>query len=156
MMKGFEQAYAFDIHMRRDIDEKFPAEAIAVHASDIEEGVVYESDGVKVTAFNADHRPIQPALGYRIDYKGGSVAISGDTRKSDNLVKFSKGVDVLIHEVYGANPERRGGTPRAPELSWRTTRLPRRPARSLLRASRGWRFTLTSCRPQCPLPECRK
>ena len=54
---------------------------------------------VKVTAFFVDHGPVKPALGYRIDYAGHSVAISGDTRPSDNLVRYSKGVDVLIHET---------------------------------------------------------
>ena len=41
------------------------------------EGVVYEKNGVKVTAFEVDHGDaIKPAVGYRIDYKGHSVVIS--------------------------------------------------------------------------------
>ena len=61
--------------------------------------VVYEHDGLKVTAFAVDHRPITPAVGYRIDYKGRSAVISGDTVKSANLAQFAKGVDVLLHEA---------------------------------------------------------
>ncbi|MCR4374080.1 MAG: MBL fold metallo-hydrolase [Acidobacteria bacterium] len=68
-------------------------------ATDIREGVVYESNGVKVTAFLVDHGPVKPAFGYRVDFRGHSVAISGDTRPSENLVKFASGVDLLIHEV---------------------------------------------------------
>ncbi|HKX27314.1 MAG TPA: MBL fold metallo-hydrolase [Blastocatellia bacterium] len=99
MMQKFQEALAFDIHMRRDVDEKFPAEGVRVLAKDIREGTVYESNGVKVTAFLVDHRPVKPAFGYRIDFNGRSVAISGDTLPSPNLVKFSAGVDLLIHEV---------------------------------------------------------
>jgi ribonuclease Z len=99
MFRHLQEAFAFDIHMRRDVDEKFPPDGIRVVATDIREGVVYESKGVKVTAFLVDHRPVTPAFGYRVDYKGHAVAISGDTRPSDNLVKFASGVDLLIHEV---------------------------------------------------------
>ena len=99
MMKHLQEAFAFDIHIRRDVDEKFPAEGIKVLATDIHEGVIYEANGAKVTAFLVDHGPVKPAYGYRVDYRGRSVVLSGDTRPSDNLVKFSQRVDVLIHEV---------------------------------------------------------
>jgi ribonuclease Z len=61
---------------------------------------------VKVTAFLVDHGPVKPAFGYRVDYAGHSVALSGDTRFSENLIKFSQGVDVLIHENIDAEAER--------------------------------------------------
>jgi ribonuclease Z len=99
MFRHLQDAFAFDIHIRRDVDEKFPAEGIRVLATDIREGAVYESNGVKVTAFLVDHSPVTPAFGYRIDYRGRSVAISGDTKPSDNLVKFTSGVDLLVHDV---------------------------------------------------------
>jgi ribonuclease Z len=99
MMAHLERAFAFDIHVRRDVDERFPAEGIRAIAHDIREGVVYESNGVKVTAFLVDHRPVTPAFGYRLDYGGRSVVISGDTRPSENLVKFAEGADVVIHEI---------------------------------------------------------
>jgi len=99
MFRHLQEAFAFDIHIRRDVDEKVPADGIRVVVTDIREGTVYESGGVKVTAFLVDHGPVTPAFGYRIDYRGHSVAISGDTKPSDNLVKFAAGVDLLIHEV---------------------------------------------------------
>jgi ribonuclease Z len=105
MFKHLQEAFAFDIHLRRDVDEKFPAEGIKVVATDIREGVVYDSNGVKVTAFLVDHGPVVPAFGYRIDYRGHSVVLSGDTKPSDNLVKFAAGVDLLIHEVAGSKQD---------------------------------------------------
>jgi ribonuclease Z len=105
MMGSLEKAYQVDIRFRI-VDEKLNPEGVAVLAEDITEGVVYEKNGVKVTAFDVDHGPVvKPALGYRIDYRGQSVVISGDTRFSENLIRFSKGVDVLIHEVGAAKEE---------------------------------------------------
>lgn len=99
MMARLQDAFAFDIHVRRDVDERFSPQGVKVVASDIKEGVVYESNGVKVTSFLVDHAPIEPAFGFRVDYRGRSVAFSGDTKPSENLVKAAHGVDVLIHEV---------------------------------------------------------
>jgi ribonuclease Z len=103
MLNHLEEGYAFDVHVRRDVDEKLDAQGAVLTGKDIDEGVVYESSGVKVTAFLVDHGLVKPALGYRIDYQGHSVVLSGDTRPSDNLVKFARGTDVLVHEVFDAD-----------------------------------------------------
>lgn len=60
---------------------------------------VLEQDGLTVTAFTVSHPPIEPAVGYRVDYRGRSLVISGDTVKSDNLLHFARGVDLLVHEA---------------------------------------------------------
>ena len=99
MVGHLQKAFAFDIRIRRDVDEKFPADGIKANVTDIHEGVVYSASEVKVTAFLVDHSPVDPAFGYRIDYRGHSAVLSGDTKPSDNLVKFSQGADLLIHEV---------------------------------------------------------
>ena len=72
-------------------------------ANDIQRGVVYERGGIKVTAFEVDHS-IAPAFGYRIDFNGRSVVISGDTRYSEALIQNARGVDVLVHEVVFGPP----------------------------------------------------
>jgi len=112
MMDALQKAFAFDIHIRRDVDEKYSKAGISVESHDIKEGVVFEKNGVKVTAFVVDHGPVKPAFGYRVDYGGHSVTLSGDTRFSENLIKFSHGVDVIIHETVDgdalrANPGNR-------------------------------------------------
>ena len=61
--------------------------------------VVFAGDGVKVTAFEVDHGPVKPAVGYRFDYKGRSVVLSGDTAFSPTLVNAAKGADLLVHEA---------------------------------------------------------
>ncbi|TPG46736.1 MBL fold metallo-hydrolase [Rhodanobacter glycinis] len=98
MMAHLEQAYAFDIRIRQSDDRATPA-GVVLLVADIAEGVVFEQDGVKVTAFAVDHGPVKPAFGYRVDYAGRSVVLSGDTRLSPNLIRHAQGVDVLVHEV---------------------------------------------------------
>lgn len=115
MQKGLEAAYAFDIHVRRDLDEKLPAAGIEVKARDAMPGVVFERRSrpdvrtlpLAITAFAVDHGPVAPAYGYRIDFAGRSVVFSGDTRYSERLIAAAKGADVLVHEVLAPEVERR-------------------------------------------------
>lgn len=99
MMTHLQQAFEFDIHIRRDVDEKLPGQGVLVEAQDIQEGIVYENGALKVTAFFVDHGLVKPALGYRIDLAGHSVVLSGDTRPSENLIRWARGTDLLVHEV---------------------------------------------------------
>ncbi len=106
LMAGLEQAYAADIKIRI-ADEKLPPAGAAVAAEEFAaDGVVYEQGGVKVIAFEVDHGDvIKPAYGYRIEYAGRAVVVSGDTRLNENVVKHGAGADLLIHEVAAARPE---------------------------------------------------
>jgi ribonuclease Z len=65
--------------------------------------VVFDRDGLRVSAFRVDHGPVDPAVGYRFDYKGRSVVVSGDTTASTALVAAARGTDLLVHE--GLQPE---------------------------------------------------
>jgi ribonuclease Z len=102
MMTYLELAYQYDIRIRL-YDDRTPPEGVVVLAEDIAEGVIYERNGVKVTAIEVDHAPIRPAFGYRIDYAGRSAVISGDTRFSEHLIQHAKGADVIVHEVISAD-----------------------------------------------------
>jgi ribonuclease Z len=105
LMANLQEAYQADIDIRLE-DEKNPPEGIAVTAEEFEEGVVYQKNDVKVTAFKVDHGDaIKPAVGFRVDFQDRSVVISGDTRYDENLIKHSEGTDLLIHEVAVARPE---------------------------------------------------
>jgi ribonuclease Z len=85
MMSHLERAYAFDVHIRRDVDEKIPGRGVAVVARDIRQGVVYESDGVKITAFDVDHGPVKPALGRFRRTFGGALRRYAPFRESHSL-----------------------------------------------------------------------
>ena len=105
MMENLEKAYDWDIETRI-ADQKLARENVAVSVVEIKEGIVYDSDGLKVTAFEVDHGDlVKPAFGYRIDYGGRSAVISGDTRFNENLIKYATGTDLLIHQVAAVRPE---------------------------------------------------
>jgi ribonuclease Z len=104
MMDYMGKTFEFDTRARADFDDRLTEDGIRSSSSDIREGTIYEKNGVKVTAFLVDHGPVKPAFGYRVDYAGHSVAMSGDTRFSENLIKHSQGVDLLIHEAAQNRP----------------------------------------------------
>jgi ribonuclease Z len=86
----------WDIEVRRA--HMHQREPPLVQVTEIEEGKILEVGGVTVSAFLVDHGPVRPAFGYRFDGGGRSVVISGDTKPSDNLMRWSQQVDCLIHE----------------------------------------------------------
>lgn len=110
MMSHLQQAYKYDIGVRIQNDHA-SRDGAAIRVAEIHEGVVYEQNGVRVTAFEVDHAPVKPAFGYRIDFAGRSVVLSGDTRVSEKLVQHAQGVDVLVHEVFVPETLERAGVP---------------------------------------------
>lgn len=121
MMEHFQAAYQWDISYRTIVGVH--EEGSRILARDIEPGVFFDQDGLKITAFNVEHMPIDietgqslglegATIGYRIDYAGRSVLFSGDTRSTPDseIIEIGKGVDVLIHETQVPAP---GNSPEA-------------------------------------------
>lgn len=105
MMKHLEMAYSWDIETRIK-DQGFSRVGVTTKAKDMTAGVVYDQDGIKVTAILVNHgAKIKPAYGFRIDYDGRSVVISGDTKFNKSLAEAAKGVDLFIHAVAAAKKE---------------------------------------------------
>ena len=108
VVAGFNQAYAPDIGYRvahqgpevaRESGSGLEAFPFQMPSNGELQTVLETPDGVRISAFEVDHAPVTEAVGYRIDYKGLSVAVSGDTKKSANLIQHSRGVDLLLHEA---------------------------------------------------------
>lgn len=85
-------AEMLNIHNSRPITHEFQLDA---H----DKKVVFNQDGVKITAFKVNHDPVHSAVGYAIEYKDKKVVLSGDTKKNDLLQEMAMGADLLIHEV---------------------------------------------------------
>jgi len=106
MMMYLEKAFEVDVKVRDDLTRYYDghrrSEGLRMVVSEIDEGFVYEENGVRVVPFRVNHHDLysdEPSLGYRVEYEGRSVVISGDTRLCENLIRFSEGVDLLVHEV---------------------------------------------------------
>lgn len=108
VIAGYDAAYALDAgyrtaHHGRVIAPPSGAGGVAIPFAVPPRGsndrvLVYDKDGLRVTAFRVDHGPVDPAVGYRFDYKGRSVVVSGDTTASPALVAAARRVDLLVHE----------------------------------------------------------
>jgi len=109
---GLAEVYAKDVDARvaHHGDAAMPraAAGLAPHETALgpapdASAVVFDRDGLRVTMFRVDHQPVDPAVGYRFDWKGRAVVVSGDTRKSASVIEHAKGADILIHEVLDAS-----------------------------------------------------
>ncbi|MES2399575.1 MAG: MBL fold metallo-hydrolase [Pseudomonadota bacterium] len=105
MMDGLVKAYDWDIKARI-ADQKLDPANLKPEVTEFRQGVIYDKGGVRVTAFDVDHGELlQPAFGFRVDYGGRSVTISGDTKFSENLIRHAAGTDLLIHQVAAVREE---------------------------------------------------
>jgi ribonuclease Z len=74
--------------------------AFELEITEFEEGVMFEADGLRISAFRVDHGPVKPAFGFLFETAQARVAFSGDTTVCDRLVDAAKGVDLLVHECF--------------------------------------------------------
>tara|TARA_B110000503_G_scaffold21084_1_gene31958 strand:+ start:6695 stop:7648 length:954 start_codon:yes stop_codon:yes gene_type:complete len=75
-----------------------PALGVLAHKT-IVPGIIFEDGDLKITAYLAEHPPIHPAVGYRFDYRGRSVVISGDSNVTGETLKIVDGADLLLHDA---------------------------------------------------------
>jgi len=107
IVEGFNRAYAHDRVYREDHHsvEYMPRAGGRGLAMPFalpplgESVVVHDAGGVVVRAFAVDHTPVEPAVGYRVEYAGRSVVISGDTAPTPSLVTNARDADLLVHEA---------------------------------------------------------
>jgi ribonuclease BN (tRNA processing enzyme) len=100
MTENTMAAYKEDIDMRINGLEKGDAIAYKVNATEIMEGEIYKDSNVTVTAFNVQHGQWKNAFGFVFQTKDKKIVISGDCTYSENLIKYAKDCDILVHEVY--------------------------------------------------------
>ena len=107
IVNGFNQAYARDAIYRNEHhgDDVAPLSGHGMLPRTFPEPPngeamrIYDKEGVVIESFAVEHRPVSPAVGYRITYRGRSVLISGDTVRSPNVEKFARNIDLMVHEA---------------------------------------------------------
>ncbi|MBC8139747.1 MAG: MBL fold metallo-hydrolase [Fibrella sp.] len=98
MREGFD----YDVSLRIGYNKSDAAAAEIVY-TELDNGIIYEKNGVKVTVFEVDHRPVHPALGYVFEYNGRKVVLSGDTRPVPAMADHAQNADLLIHDALQKN-----------------------------------------------------
>ena len=100
---GFEMAYKLDYGFRNEHhgEALAPIKSVGFETTivDLNDPIIYNENDLKITAFKVTHEPIEPALGYRFDYKGRSIVITGDSSYDENIDLNSINADVLIAEA---------------------------------------------------------
>lgn len=107
IVDGFNKVYARDVTYRNvhHGEEYMPRDAGMMRSTTIvfqdpeEVTLVLDRNGLKVYAFPVNHEPASPAVGYRFEYTGNVVVITGDTKKTDKLAEYARDADILISEV---------------------------------------------------------
>lgn len=111
IVNGFNTAYALDKVYRHEHhgDTVAPVSGFGMVAEEFvtpELGVLttlVDDEELLIEALTVGHAPVEPAVGYRFKYKDRSLLITGDTIEMDNIRKFAKGVDLLVHEALAPN-----------------------------------------------------
>ncbi|MBD3213861.1 MAG: MBL fold metallo-hydrolase [Candidatus Lokiarchaeota archaeon] len=107
VVRGFETAYELDTgyriaHHGKEIlareNSRMIGKRISIEKPN-ERVLCFDKHGLKVYAFEVDHSPVSPAMGYRIEFENNTVVITGDTIKTDNLIKHCQGADILFSEA---------------------------------------------------------
>jgi ribonuclease BN (tRNA processing enzyme) len=99
MTRLFFEMNAYDIDTRIADEGRVPL-APLVHVHELTQaGPVMQDERVRVTAALVDHPPVTPAFAFRFDCPDRSIVFSGDTNRSDSLVRLATGADVLVHEA---------------------------------------------------------
>lgn len=103
MTEHILNAYEKDTDNRINGLEQANTEGCKVNVHEIEPGVIYEDENVRVKAFPVKHGTWDHAFGFRFETVDRVVVISGDCVPGPALIENSKGCDVLVHEVYSAS-----------------------------------------------------
>ena len=100
MTADLMRAYKEDIAIRINGLEKGDAIAYQVNTNEIKEGQIYKDSNLTVTAFKVQHGQWENAFGFVFQTKDKKIVVSGDCTYSENLIKYAKDCDILVHEVY--------------------------------------------------------
>ncbi|KQY06277.1 ribonuclease Z [Mycobacterium sp. Root135] len=71
----------------------------SVEVEEVTDGVVWGQDGVRISVGPTDHRPVEPTIGFRVEFDGASVVLAGDSVPCASLDALTAGADALVHTV---------------------------------------------------------
>jgi ribonuclease Z len=101
IVDGLNRTYRQDRSYRVEHhgSELLPPELGVMRSQLMKPGTTISRGDLEVTSFEVNHDPVRPAVGYRFDYRGRSVVISGDAVVTPGLIEASRGADLLLHDA---------------------------------------------------------
>ena len=100
--RGFLASMRFDIELRQE-DEGRPELAKLLNLHTIEPGLVFDEDGLKVSALRNNHPPVEESYAISFQTDAQKTVFSGDTSPFDGFTAFADGADLLVHEAMLAD-----------------------------------------------------
>lgn len=100
MVHHISQAYQEDVAVRIGGAEPANGTGFAVQVTEIQPGVVFQDQNVRVIAFPVAHGDWNQAFGFRFETPDRVVVVSGDTGPTEAVATHCDGCDILVHEVY--------------------------------------------------------
>ena len=70
-----------------------------VEVHEYREGTVWDEGGIVIRVAPTDHRPVEPTIGFRIEFDDVSVVLAGDSVPCETLDALTLGADALVHTV---------------------------------------------------------
>jgi ribonuclease Z len=104
VVDGLNDAYSLDLTYRvaHHGEALLAPDLGPMEAKLMEAGTALEFGDLTITSFQVNHDPVRPAVGYRFDYGGRSVVISGDATVTPGLINAAKGADLLLQDSLSA------------------------------------------------------
>ncbi len=98
------KAFKKELEGRRKWEVRPNENALLYEVYEVAKNYKYKDNVAQITPFEVDHKPVDPAYGYKIEFnedeKNKKIVISGDTRKSKKLIEESFKANALVHEVF--------------------------------------------------------
>lgn len=79
-------------------------EAYNVHFNELENGDIFETDSFKLTAYELEHGPCKPILGFTLEKDGKVLGYATDTTVCDNVDKICKKSNIVFLDATNTVP----------------------------------------------------
>jgi len=103
MSENITEAYIDDINYRLYGSQPANELGFTTNVTEIsDDGVIFKDNNIEVIAFKNAHGDFKNSFGFLFITEDKRILFSGDTAVSNNLMKYGKNLDILVHEVFSS------------------------------------------------------
>ena len=103
MSENITEAYIDDINYRLYGSQPANKLGFTTNVTEISyDGTIFKDKNIEVIAFKNAHGDFKNSFGFLFITDDKRILFSGDTAVSNNLMKYGKNLDILVHEVFSS------------------------------------------------------
>ena len=103
MSENITEAYIDDINYRLYGSQPANELGFTTNVTEIsDDGTIFKDNNIEVIAFKNAHGDFKNSFGFLFITEDKRILFSGDTAVSNNLMKYAKNLDILVHEVFSS------------------------------------------------------